>query len=323
MRHAAVIGFAALAVASCAPRMPGSDPATEVSIRVDVAPVLLDPRDPGKRSIGSFAYAGGIEIRDGVPAGIAELSDLRIVSGDRLVAVSDQGYIFEARLLFDRTERLSGLTDARVTPLVGERGERLAPADADAEGLELLPNGDRLVTFEGTDRIWLYPADGSLPLPMPKPDAIFPTNEGMEAITLYPTAGTGAYLVGSEGGVIWLCGRLTACRETAFGALLPPGLSLTALAAYGEGGAFAMLGRTYDPSRGVSISVRLINTDGATGGRVADEMTMAPPLTVDNFEGIAVVPRPSGGIRLFLLSDDNASATQRTYLLAFDWQPPR
>jgi len=42
---------------------------------------------------------------------------------------------------------------------------------------------------------------------------------------------------------------------------------------------------------------------------------------VDNFEGIAVVPRATGGIRLYIVSDDNASASQRTYLLAFDWQP--
>ena len=294
-----------------------------VSVRVHVAPVPLDPRDPGKRSIGSFAYAGGIEITDRGRTAVTELSDLRILSSDRLVAVSDQGYFFEGRLVFDRTDRLSGLTDARVTPLVGDRGERLTAADADAEGLELLPNGDRLVTFEGADRIWSYPVDGSLPLPMPKPDAIFPTNEGMEAITLHPAAGPSAYLVGSEGGAIWLCGRSTACKETVFGALLPSGFSLTALAAYGEAGAFAMLGRAYDPSRGVRISVRLIDTAAATGGRVVDEMTIGPPLTVDNFEGIAVVSRPSGGIRLYLVSDDNASATQRTYLLAFDWQPPR
>ena len=54
-----------------------------------------------------------------------------------------------------------------------------------------------------------------------------------------------------------------------------------------------------------------------------DEMTIAPPLTVDNFEGIAVVPRSPDGIRIYLASDDNGSAAQRTYLLAFDWQPLR
>jgi hypothetical protein len=49
-------------------------------------------------------------------------------------------------------------------------------------------------------------------------------------------------------------------------------------------------------------------------------LDMAPPLTQDNFEGLAAVPRPDG-VRFYLLADDNALATQRTLLLAFDWQP--
>jgi hypothetical protein len=142
----------------------------------------------------------------------------------------------------------------------------------------------------------------------------------MEAITAYPAAGPDAYLVGSEGGSIWLCSLLGACMETAYGALVPEGLGLTARAAYGDNGGFAMLGRAYDPARGVRIAVRLIEPAGGKG-RVVDEMTMTAPLTVDNFEGIAVVPRAARGMRLYLVSDDNGSAAQRTYLLAFDWQP--
>jgi len=156
--------------------------------------------------------------------------------------------------------------------------------------------------------------------PTPKPDATFPANEGMEAITRYPAAGPGAYLVGSEGGTIWLCGLSAACKETAFGALVPSGLGLTALAAYGEDGGFAMLGRAYDPRHGVRISVRLIGTSGASEARVVDEMTMAAPLTVDNFEGLAALPGPNGTLRFYLISDDNFSASQRTLLFAFDWK---
>ena len=37
-------------------------------------------------------------------------------------------------------------------------------------------------------------------------------------------------------------------------------------------------------------------------------------MTVDNFEGVAVVPWPDGRLRFYLISDDNASATQRTIL---------
>jgi hypothetical protein len=42
-----------------------------------------------------------------------------------------------------------------------------------------------------------------------------------------------------------------ACRETAFGTLVPPGGGLTALAAYGDEGNVAMLARAYDPLLGV------------------------------------------------------------------------
>jgi hypothetical protein len=50
-------------------------------------------------------------------------------------------------------------------------------------------------------------------------------------------------------------------------------------------------------------------------------MDLAAPMTVDNCEGLAAVLRPDGGVRFYLLSDDNALASQRTLLLAFDWRP--
>jgi hypothetical protein len=321
MRVGALIGAAALTLLSCRSPTPRIAPAEP--IHVEVTPVVLDARDPGVRSIGSFVYAGGIEIRAVGAETIHELSDLRVVSDDHIVSVSDFGYFFEARLLFDGMQRLTGLADARVVPLVGTRGERLAGTDADAEGLDLLPDGDRLVSFEGNHRIWRYSSDGTAPRPVPKPNASFPINEGMEAITRYPVAGPDAYLVGSEGGRIWLCQLSAACTETNLGALVPPGFGLTALSSYGEDGELALLARAYDLLRGVRISMRLVATEGPRAARLLDEMTMAPPLSVDNFEGISVVPGPGGGLRLFLISDDNGSAAQRTYLLAFDWQPAR
>ena len=50
-------------------------------------------------------------------------------------------------------------------------------------------------------------------------------------------------------------------------------------------------------------------------------MDLAPPLTVDNFEGLTSVPTPDGGTRFYIVSDDNGSNTQRTLLFAFDWRP--
>ena len=41
------------------------------------------------------------------------------------------------------------------------------------------------------------------------------------------------------------------------------------------------------------------------------------PLTVDNFEGIAVHRQPDGTTRLFIIADNNFSDDQRTLLFVF------
>jgi hypothetical protein len=67
------------------------------------------------------------------------------------------------------------------------------------------------------------------------------------------------------------------------------------------------------------VTLRITAADGST----LDELRFAPPLTTDNYEGIAALPRPDGSVRFYLISDDNFSRLQRTLLLAFDWSPPQ
>ena len=74
--------------------------------------------------------------------------------------------------------------------------------------------------------------------------------------------------------------------------------------------------RAYDVVRGSRISLQMFRAN-----TLIARMDVAAPLTVDNFEGVAAVPRSDGGVRFYLLSDDNGDASQRTLLLAFDWQP--
>ena len=73
--------------------------------------------------------------------------------------------------------------------------------------------------------------------------------------------------------------------------------------------------RAYDVVRGSRISLQIFRSN-----TLVARMDVAAPLTVDNFEGVAAVPRTDGGVRFYLLSDDNGDASQRTLLLAFDWQ---
>lgn len=53
-----------------------------------------------------------------------------------------------------------------------------------------------------------------------------------------------------------------------------------------------------------------------TSSRVLAEMNVF--LTIDNFEGIAVRRLPDGRVRLFVVSDDNFSESQRTLLMVYD-----
>ena len=46
------------------------------------------------------------------------------------------------------------------------------------------------------------------------------------------------------------------------------------------------------------------------------------PLVNDNFEGIATRPGPAGETLVYLISDDNFSSLQRTYLLQFALDGP-
>jgi hypothetical protein len=46
---------------------------------------------------------------------------------------------------------------------------------------------------------------------------------------------------------------------------------------------------------------------------------LRPPLTLDNFEGLAVHRLGDGSLRLTLVSDDNFSPLQRTLIVQFEW----
>jgi len=307
-----ITGGGVLAAPQSGPVVPIGGP-----ISIDVVPVPLNPQNPSEMGIGNFLYAGGLVLTSRQTGQLHGLSDLEVTGTDRLTAVGDLGILVDARLVLDGAGQLVGLADARLTLLTGEDGKPLSDkADADVEGLALLPNGDRLVSFERRDRIWLYPAAGGPPRPVPMPAVSFPPNGGMEALTADPEAGADAYVVGAEvSGDTWTCHVLsTPCikgptvdKPTEFGLVAIkrlPGMHTVYLL------------RAFDDARGPRISLQVFRSTDMVA-----RMDMAAPMTVDNFEGLAAVPRPDGSVRFYLLSDDNARDSQRTLLLAFDWRP--
>jgi hypothetical protein len=300
---------------------PVATSATDRTAAIRAVPVPLSPNEPTRTAIGAFTYAGGVELTGIRTTRLHGLSDLRVEPDGRFVAISDEADVVEGRIVLDGNGRPQGITDARFSRLTDQGGKPLQDkGEADAEGLAIFANGDRIVSFERDHRIWLYPAGGGNPRAVPKPDVPLPLNEGIEALTTYPSAGAGAYLVGSEDGRLWLCQLAGGCQEGPARALPADGFGLAGAASFGDD-AVALLYRVYDPARGVRISLRLVDHPMAATGRMIDELQIMAPMTRDNFESVAVVARDGGVVRFYLLSDDNFARTQHTYLMAFDWKP--
>lgn len=288
-------------------------------VTIHAAAVPLNPQDPSQTAVGPFTYAGGVVLTSTQTDQFHGLSDLEIIGPDRMIAVTDNGLVVTARLLHGKGGRLTGVNDVRLAPLTGRDGKPLGSKEAaDSEGLAVLRNGDRLVSFERQHRVWLYPAGGGSPRPVPQPDATFPMpNGGMEALAPDPTVGRDAYIVGAElTGETWNCRVSTRCVK---GPTVDhaEGMSLVALRRF-AGGRTAALLRGFAPGTGARSSLAIMR-----GDVVEARLDLAGPLTVDNFEGVATVARPAGVVRFYLVSDDNGSASQRTLLLAFDWRPRR
>jgi hypothetical protein len=290
------------------PRQPGR-------LAVDAISVPLNPQDPAAITAGDFEYAGGLVLTSSQTNLLHELSDIILVGPDRFVAVGDEGTLLEARLVLDDSGRLAGVADADISRLIGEDGKPVFGPDADAEGLALLPMGDRIVSFETRARILRYPKAGGPPRRAPSPRVPFPPAAGMEALTARPDLGVDAYMVGSEdSGETWVCRLRSLCLK---GPTIdkPREYGLVAMTWISEG-TIAYLLRAYDPVHGVRITMTV-----RRGTAEIARMDLAAPMTVDNFEGLTSMLRPDGKRRFYLISDDNNRASERTLLMAFDWVP--
>jgi len=311
----------ALSLAACAPQiatLPGAPVAAGPAIRVVAQPVLEQPAGSPSRAPDNFTYAGGLQLTSPDTSRLHGISDLEVLADGRFVAVTDEGDLVKGRLVLDAAGRPTGFSGVTLAPLTNPERKPLsgAKSDSDAEGLALRANGDLMVSFERNHRIWLYPAAGGRPHAVPSPAAPFPENDGMEALAVDPVAGPDAYLVGREDTrETWTC-RLSGGCTPGFRVDGDARGSLVAARAL-PGGRWAFLLRHFSPASGVTIWIRVTDRSG----RVLDGYEIRRPATVDNFEGLAALPRQDGTVRFYIVSDDNVSSLQRTLLLAFDWRP--
>jgi hypothetical protein len=79
-------------------------------------------------------------------------------------------------------------------------------------------------------------------------------------------------------------------------------------------GTLYVLFRSYSRADGSGAAIMALSPDGRSYREIT---TIRPPLTIDNFEGLAV-REEDGRTLLYIVSDDNFSPGQRTLLLKFE-----
>ncbi|PWE16819.1 hypothetical protein DDZ18_11545 [Marinicauda salina] len=329
IRLAAVFAPGLLFAAACE--------AGEAEIAVSAAPVPLFPDAPEERALDGLRYAGGLELASDHDL-FGGWSAIEISpDGNRLLAASDRGAWLTARLDYDARGDLAGVSDVEIAPMLGPDGTALSGNAADAEGLAALGEGRVAVSFERDHRLAVYDpgADWSgiaeaVPEPLPAPPGAdrLRSNGGLEALAV---AGGGLWagveypIIDGQTHTVWRYDLADLSVEPVGHSLrLALGFGLTGMAEAGDGD-LVIVERFWARETGARILINraptsLIREDGANFSddgptRLA---RLDPEMTVDNFEGAAIA-RIDGRERLFLISDDNFSADQRTLLMSFEF----
>lgn len=319
-RRIYVAALAALTLAACAGAVATSRPWTPpVEIdgwtQAEASTHAVGLGLPGGAVLArGVRYAGGVALQADPGSPLHSLSDLKLTGDSGFISVSDVGDLARGKLALDRRGRLIGLEGLSVRRLTLTDGAPISQkTEGDAEGLAITAAGDLLVSFERDHRIWNYGPLTALRAPqaVERPDFPFAENDGMEGLA----ASSDGWRVAGEAGGVWdcipaRCAVVTPPPETP---LAESDDRITGMDRDPAGGWFVVQ-RSYRVPVDVRARVRRMAADG-TLGPVLIELKL--PGTTDNFEGIAA-ERRGDQTRLYILSDDNFNAVQRTLMLAFD-----
>ena len=297
------------------------------AIEVTASLRRLNVEDWTQDAVGDLIWRGGLELTSTAP-NFGGFSGLLVSpDGTRLTAVSDQGRWLTARLVYNAAGQLSGLEDATMGQLKGVDGMPLdGKSRQDAESLARLPDGSLLLSFERDHRIWRYgpgaePLAG-LPQPLPVPDAmgLLSGNQGIEALV---TLENGQLLAIAEGhqaqerypAFLWDEGKWHELSFSGVEGHRPTGITRL------PNGDLLLVERRFTTLGGLSLRLGIIPAATVRPGARLESREIArllPPLTIDNFEGIAAWRGSKGETLIALISDDNFSPLQRTLLLLFE-----
>jgi hypothetical protein len=283
-------------------------------VAVTVEPVAITGGD-----LDGLALTGAWVLR-GDHRNFGGLSGL-LVAGGQLIAVSDLGWWFGATMI--EGDGALRLADARLAPMRDGEGDRYTKAGGDAEGLTRL--GARLaVSFERDHRLMLLRESGRMGATIqPRAFEQFRSNKGLEALATLPDGRLIVFAEGAgDGGVplflIGPGGDVTEARLPRAGSHSVTGADI------GPDGRLYLVLREYSMLFGVSIRIMRyrLGPDGLPLPASAETLAAFEAASgIDNMEGISLERGPGGGIRLWLISDNNFRSSQRTLLVRLEVLP--
>ncbi len=288
---------------------------------IALTPLLFDESNPSRKSVGPLTFLGAWELRsdNGDFGGISALVALK---DGRFIGVSDAGALIGFGLTNDDT-----IDRPFIAVLPGAYGKRVTYEDRDTEGIAYDPvSGKVWVSYEVRHAIRRFPTslsriDGAV---RPAIMRNWIANKGTEALI---RLNDGRFLAFAEGGAddgvypaVHFSGDPVEPGTTYYpfryrpsdgyritdGAQLPDGRLLLLERRVGFPQGFTAKLLILDPAK--------IMRDATVSGEVI--ATLAPPLLVDNMEGLTIT-QDQGRTIVWLISDNNFNAIQRTLLMKF------
>jgi hypothetical protein len=295
-------------------------------LTISASKIPLNPEDDTQTTAGDLLWRGGLVLSSDDPR-FGGLSDLALSpDGKEITAISDEGRWLTARLAYDRQGNLAGIEDGATGALRGPRGLLLSGKEwQDAEGLARLDDGSLVVSFERRHRFLRFDKAGlaGVPKPLPAPRGLTgaAANGGAEAVVALAGDRLLAFTEGQKAGDDYAVYLREADGAWQALALKPKGDFVPTGAAQLPDGDLLLLERRFSILGGLATRLRRIPLATIQPGALLEGTEIAElraPLSLDNFEGVAVHRLGDGSVRITLLSDDNFSPFQRTLIVQFE-----
>jgi hypothetical protein len=333
-RFVILLGIASLTSLAAADLNKVEAPAEPALLVIASKPVPLNKDNPKQLRVGELIYRGGLELRS-PDKNFGGISGIRLWDATTVLAVSDGGSWISFRLI-EKKGRLVGVKGIAIAPILDKDGNAGVKADRDVEAITRNGAAGACIALERKNGIWCYetidpttlasfkqkPTDDLAPELM----LAWPANGGPETMAQTTTNDVPTLLVISEEAKAqgdFLDAFVTQEHQSRI-QYLPPDTFKPTDADFIDGKQALVLHRFFSPASGVAASLGVLDLDNdmiGNGGFQSREIArLAPPLTVDNMEGISYIER-KGRKFLYIVSDDNFSGLQRTLLMKFEWLP--